>query len=176
VDAIRESRQRIEAIAMIHQRLYNSNNYSSITMPVYVADLVEHLQQAFGPGSRIVFSLAIEPIVLDISAALPAALILNEAISNALKHAFPGEMQGTITINVSRVTPNNVMLEVRDDGIGFSETSVMSSKSFGIRLIKGLVSDISGESQILNDNGTTVRVFFCIDSLPDRQNRLVNTT
>jgi two-component sensor histidine kinase len=165
VEAIRESRHRIEAIAMIHQRLYNSNNYSSIMMPAYVADLVEHLREAFRPGPRIVFSLFIEPISLDISVALPAALILNEAISNALKHAFPGEMQGTITVRVNHVSDNKVMLEVRDDGIGFSEETVISSKSFGIRLIKGFVSDLSGESQIVNGNGTTVLVFFCIDSL-----------
>jgi len=171
VDAIRESRQRIEAIAMIHQRLYNSNNYSSIMMPAYVADLVEHLREAFRPDSRIVFSLFIEPVSLDISAALPAALILNEAISNAIKHAFPGEMQGTITVRVSSVSENKVMLEVRDDGIGFSEKAVVNSKSFGIRLIKGLVSDVSGDSQIINGSGTTVRVFFCIDGLPGRQNR-----
>jgi two-component system, sensor histidine kinase PdtaS len=164
VDAIRESRQRIEAIAMIHQRLYNSNNYSSIMMPAYVADLVEHLREAFRPGPRIVFSLFVESIALDISAALPAALILNEAISNALKHAFPGEMQGTITVRVSGVSENKVMLEVGDDGIGFSEKTVVSSRSFGIRLIKGLVSDVSGESQFVNGNGTTVRVFFSIDN------------
>jgi len=164
VDAIRESRQRIEAIAMIHQRLYNSNNHSSVMMPAYVADLVEHLREAFRPGPRIVFSLFIESIALDISAALPAALILNEAISNALKHAFPGEMQGTITVRVSSFSENKVMLEVGDDGIGFSEKTIISSKSFGIRLIKGLVSDISGESQIVNGNGTTVRVFFGIET------------
>ena len=133
-------------------------------MPAYVVDLAEHLREAFRPGPRIVFSLLIEPISLDISVALPAALILNEAISNALKHAFPGEMQGTISVRVNRVSENKVMLEVRDDGIGFSEKKVISSKSFGIRLIKGFVSDLSGESQIVNGNGTTVRVFFCIDS------------
>ncbi|GGA97805.1 hypothetical protein GCM10011511_21420 [Puia dinghuensis] len=164
VDAIRESRQRIEAIAIIHQRLYNSNNFSSIMMPAYVADLVEHLREAFRPGPRIIFSLDIEPVALDISAALPAALILNEAISNALKHAFPGEMPGTISVHISRVSAGKVLLEVSDDGIGFSEKAVISSKSFGIRLIKGLVSDISGESQIINGNGTTVRVLFCINS------------
>ena len=166
VDAIRESRQRIEAIAMIHQRLYNSNNYSSIMMPAYVADLVENLREAFNPGPRIVFLLFIEPIALDISAALPAALILNEAISNAMKHAFPGEMQGTITVRVNLVSQNKVMLEVGDDGIGFSEKTVINSKTFGIRLIKGLVSDVSGESQILNGSGTIVRVIFSTDGLP----------
>ena len=165
VEAIRESRQRIDAIAMIHQRLYNSNNFSSIMMPAYTADLVEHLREAFRPGPRILFSMFVEPIALDIAVALPAALILNEAISNALKHAFPGEMPGTITISMETVSENKVKLEVTDDGIGFSEKEVNNNKSFGIRLIRGLVSDISGESQIVNDNGTTVRVYFCIDHL-----------
>jgi two-component system, sensor histidine kinase PdtaS len=165
VEAIRESRQRIDAIAMIHQRLYNSNNFSSIMMPAYVADLVEHLREAFRPGPRILFSLFVEPIALDIAVALPAALILNEAISNALKHAFPDEMPGTITICLETVSENKVKLEVIDDGIGFSEKAVNNNKSFGIRLIRGLVSDISGESQIVNGNGTTVRVYFCIDHL-----------
>jgi two-component system, sensor histidine kinase PdtaS len=165
VEAIRESRQRIDAIAMIHQRLYNSNNYSSIMMPAYTADLVEHLREVFRPGPRILFSMFVEPIALDIAVALPAALILNEAISNALKHAFPGEMPGNITISMETVSENKVKLEVIDDGIGFSEKEVDNNKSFGIRLIRGLVSDISGESQIINGNGTTVRVYFCNDHL-----------
>jgi two-component system, sensor histidine kinase PdtaS len=164
VDAIRESRQRIDAMAMIHQRLYNSNDHSSISMPAYVTDLVEHLREAFKPGPRIIFSLLIDNIVLDISAALPAALILNEAISNSLKHAFPGEMQGTITVRFVEAPENRVMLEVQDDGIGFHEKTINGNKSFGIRLIKGLISDVSGEGQISNENGTTVRVFFSIDS------------
>jgi two-component system, sensor histidine kinase PdtaS len=164
VDAIRESRQRIDAMAMIHQRLYNSNDHSSISMPAYVTDLVEHLREAFKPGPRIIFSLLIDDIVLDISAALPAALILNEAISNSLKHAFPGEMQGTITVRFIEVPENRVKLEVQDDGIGFHEKTFNGNKSFGIRLIKGLISDVSGEGQIINENGTTVRVFFSIDS------------
>jgi two-component sensor histidine kinase len=173
LDAIRESRQRIEAIAMIHQRLYKSSNFNSIALPAYIADLVEHSRVAFRPGPRIVFSLLTEPIVLDISAALPVGLILNEAISNALKHAFPGNMQGTIVISVCKVSEGKVMLEVRDDGIGFSESSEISGKSFGIRLIKGLVSDISGETEIINDNGTIVRVLFSFDHLDSGQNMLV---
>jgi two-component system, sensor histidine kinase PdtaS len=164
VDAIRESRQRIDAMAMIHQRLYNSNDHSSISMPAYVTDLVEHLREAFKPGPRILFTLLIDDIILDISAALPAALILNEAISNSLKHAFPGEMQGTIIVRFVEAPENRVMLEVQDDGIGFHEKTINGNKSFGIRLIKGLISDVSGEGQITNKNGTTVRVFFSIDS------------
>ncbi|HZZ76038.1 MAG TPA: histidine kinase dimerization/phosphoacceptor domain -containing protein, partial [Puia sp.] len=173
LDAIRESRQRIEAIAMIHQRLYNTSNFNSIVLPAYITDLVEHLRVAFRPGPRIVFSLRTEPIVLDISAALPVGLILNEAISNALKHAFPGNMQGTIVVSVCRVPEGKVMLEVRDDGIGFSETTETSGKSFGIRLIKGLVSDISGESEIINDHGTVVRVFFSFAHLDNGEDRMI---
>jgi two-component sensor histidine kinase len=174
LDAIRESRQRIDAIAMIHQRLYNSSNFNSIALPTYIADLVEHLRVAFRPGPRIVFSLFTEPIMLDISAALPVGLILNEAISNALKHAFPGNMQGTIAVSVCSVSEGKVMVEVRDDGIGFSETTEISGKSFGIRLIKGLVSDISGESEIINDHGTIVRVLFSFNHLDSGQNILVD--
>ncbi|AYB34879.1 histidine kinase dimerization/phosphoacceptor domain -containing protein [Chryseolinea soli] len=175
MDAIRESRNRIEAIAMIHQRLYNTNNYGSIMMPAYVVELVEHLREAYGADGRIVFSLFVDPISLDISVALPVGLILNEAISNAMKHAFPGEIQGTIAVRINKALENKVIIEVEDDGIGFSEKVDGDSVSFGIRLIKGLASDLSGESQMFNGKGTTVRVVFSIDGLL-KQNRLVDTT
>jgi two-component sensor histidine kinase len=159
-DAIMESRHRVQAMAMIHHRLYNQTNIRSILMPDYVAELVHYLKSAFQPGPRIIFSLHIEPISLDIGVAVPLALILNEAISNSLKHAFPDGREGSIEVSLSGTTEVAMTLEVRDDGIGFSPGTIENSKSFGLTLIYGLATDLSGEVQIESDQGTRVKIRF----------------
>jgi two-component system, sensor histidine kinase PdtaS len=159
-DAIMESRHRVQAMAMIHQRPYNQKNITSILMPAYVAELVDYLKNAFKPGPRIIFSLRIEPISFDIGVALPLALILNEAISNSLKHAFPDGREGSIEVSLSNTSGVAMTLEVRDDGIGFSSGTIENSKSFGLTLIYGLASDLSGEVRIESHQGTRVKIWF----------------
>jgi two-component sensor histidine kinase len=159
-DAIMESRHRVQAMAMIHQRLYNQTNIRSILMPDYVAELVHYLKSAFQPGPRIIFSLRIEPISFDIGVAMPLALILNEAISNSLKHAFPDGREGLIEVSLSNTSGVEMILVVRDDGIGFSSGTIENSKSFGLTLIYGLASDLSGEVRIDSHQGTRVKIWF----------------
>ncbi len=164
-DAIMESRHRVQAMAMIHHRLYNQRNIRSILMPAYVAELVDYLKSAFKPGPRIIFSLRIEPILFDIGVALPLALILNEAISNSLKHAFPDGREGTIGgVSLSNTSGMAMTLEVRDDGIGFFSGTIENSKSFGLTLIYGLASDLSGEVRIDSHQGTRVKIWFELPS------------
>ena len=159
-DAIMESRHRVQAMAMIHHRLYNQTSIRSILMPDYVAELVHYLKSAFQPGPRIIFSLHIEPISFDIGVAVPLALILNEAISNSLKHAFPDGREGSIEVSLSSTSGVAMTIEVRDDGIGFSSGTIENSKSFGLTLIYGLASDLSGEVQIESHQGTQVKIWF----------------
>ena len=115
--------------------------YSNDFSDRFIVTNVNSRKLSYRPGPRIVFSLFVEPISFDIATALPAALILNEAISNAIKHAFSWERQGTISAKVKTVSENKVMLEVGDDGIGFSENEITSTKSFGLRLIEGLAHE-----------------------------------
>ena len=89
LNAIMESQRRVQSMALIHQKLYKDSNYSSIFMPDYVLELITYLKQSFDGNSSIRFCLNIDPISLDITNALPVGLIVNEAVTNAIKYAFP---------------------------------------------------------------------------------------
>ena len=102
LNAIQESRERMQAIALIHQKLYQPDHGTLINMASYIQDMTHNLQSSFTQANRIHFSLHAEPIELDVSQAVPLGLILNEAITNSIKYAFPKPATGTITIHLQR--------------------------------------------------------------------------
>src|SRR4029079_1477089 len=118
--AMRESRNRMHAMAMIHQKLYQSDNLSTIDMSAYVSELVNSLRESFNIAGNIQFKLDIDQVELDLSHAIPLGLILNEAITNAIKHAFPHEKSGIIEMSLKRKEGERLLITIRDNGIGIS--------------------------------------------------------
>src|SRR5450755_1598659 len=114
--AIHDSQHRVHAMSLIHQKLYNSENVSSINMSSYIRELVTYLRDSFDTGQRVRFELNIEPLEMDVSQAVPLGLILNEAITNSLKYAFPSDMDGMINISLSGTTTNHYLLSISDNG------------------------------------------------------------
>lgn len=164
LDALSEGKRRIQAMAMIHQRLYNSDEYNCVLMPSYISELVDYLKESFNPGTRIIFKLSIDPVALNLSVAVPFALILNEAISNALKHGFPDGREGTITVELQSLGGQTKLLKVADDGIGIPPSVDESNpNSFGLRLIRGFTSDISGTLKIERSKGTSIVIVFDVN-------------
>jgi two-component system, sensor histidine kinase PdtaS len=103
---------------------------------------------------------------MDVSQAVPLGLILNEAITNSIKYAFPDDRNGAISISLTASTPHHFILSISDNGIGLpSEFNFNNKKpgSLGMSLIEGLSSDLDGEFSIENNNGTTIRVSFVHD-------------
>jgi len=161
LNAIMESQHRIQAMSLIHQKLYKTNNTSSINLQEYVTDLVEYLQDSFKTRKAIYFSLVIEPISLDISRAVPIGLILNEVITNSLKYAFPYTKNDKVTIQLSNVSCDNIVLKIVDNGRGLPRNfDFDTNKSFGIKLIRGLAQELKGNFTINSDNGTTCTITF----------------
>jgi two-component sensor histidine kinase len=164
LDALLEGKHRIQAMAMIHQRLYNTDDYSCVQMPSYISELVDYLKESFNPGTRIIFKLSIDPVALNLSVAVPFALILNEAISNSLKHGFPDGREGTITVELQSLDGQTKLLKVADDGIGIpSSVDESNPNSFGLRLIRGFTSDISGTLTIEKSRGTSIIIVFDVN-------------
>ena len=163
--AIHDSQHRVHAMSLIHQKLYNSENLSTINMRVYIRELVLYLKDSFDAGKRIRFDLNIEPLELDVSQAVPLGLILNEAITNSIKYAFPGNMEGVITISLSNTNLDNYLLTISDNGIGMP-VHVKDKKpgSLGMSLMKGLSEDIDGTFSIENNNGTIIKISFVHDT------------
>jgi len=159
-DAITESQHRIQAMSLIHQKLYNTENLSSIDMPHYVHELVDYLESSFDTAKSIRFVLDIAKVSFPLSHSIPIGLILNEAITNAIKYAFPGGRKGQIAILLRQPSPDAPFsLIVRDDGIGIPADRHRHS-SLGLSLIEGLGRDIRGNLSIINDNGTVISLTF----------------
>ena len=113
-----ESRNRVRSMALVHERLYHSDDLGRVEFQEYVSTLAAELVRSFGhPG--VTCTVQADPISLGIDTAVPCGLILNEMLTNALKHAFPGDMTGTVTIEVNRIDDEHVRLSVRDSGKGF---------------------------------------------------------
>lgn len=161
LSAIKNSQHRIHSMSLIHQKLYNSENISTINMPNYIKELVEYLRESFSLGQRIRFDVKVDPLELDVAHAVPLGLILNEAITNSIKYAFPDDRTGMIYITLETVAENQYILTISDNGIGFDlNLNDKKANSFGMSLIKGLTDDLDGKLTMENNNGTILKIEF----------------
>jgi len=158
--AIEISQHRIYAMSLIHQKLYQSSDLKAIDMAEYLPEFVQYLRDSFDNAGQINFSLDVQPVRLDVAQAVPLALIVNEAVTNSIKYAFPAGRKGTIRISM-RQTGGMITLRIADDGIGIAAELVDSPvNSLGLKLIRGLSEDIGANIQINNDHGTVIELQF----------------
>lgn len=158
--AIRDSQQRIHSISMIHQKLHQSNNLAWIDMAVYIRELAEYLQESYNTGKSIRFDLQVNHIELDVTQAVPLGLILNEAISNAIKYAFQGKDTGEIRIEMYEVE-DLVSLAIADNGRGIPPGfDPDKSNSLGMSLMKGLSKQLHGRFELVNRDGVAILIVF----------------
>lgn len=160
--AIQDSQNRVFSISLIHQKLYQSENVAFIEMSSYLPDLVSYLRDIYGLGSQINFHLDIARVEISISQAVSVGLILNEALTNAIKHAFP-EKDKTNTVVIEMVVGhrNIVHMKIADNGAGLpADWNRERLKSLGIKLMQGLTEDLGGTFSIESQNGTVVYIRF----------------
>lgn len=172
LSTIKSSQHRIHAMSLIHQKLYMSENISTINMPVYIKELVEYLKDSFQLKQRIRFEIKIEQLELDVVQAVPLGLIINEAVTNSIKYAFPNDQNGIISITLVAIDTNQHLLSIQDNGIGIPAEFKEKSNSFGLSLIKGLSDDLEGTFSIENNNGTLLKLNF-EKVILDKQNRKI---
>jgi two-component system, sensor histidine kinase PdtaS len=159
--AIHDSQHRVHAMSLIHQKLYYTENVSSIDMSAYIRELGSYLADSFNTEHRIRFEFDIAPLVLDVSQAVPVGLILNEAITNSLKYAFPDDRKAVIAISLSHIDPDHCLLSISDNGIGIPvHFKNKKPGSLGMSLIEGLSEDLGGNFSIENNNGTIIKISF----------------
>jgi two-component sensor histidine kinase len=168
LDAIAESRNRVQAISLIHQKLYSSNNVASIDLSAYISDLVNYLQDCLDTSARnIRFELLIEPVRIDIAQAVPLGLIMNEAITNAIKYAFD-EDGGEIIVALQMIGSENLLLTISDNGKGLSENfDIKNATSLGMEMMKALSKQLGGEFKIKNSKGVTIMIEFQFEKVAD---------
>ncbi|MBU2527412.1 MAG: tetratricopeptide repeat protein [Bacteroidetes bacterium] len=142
--AMQEGQNRVQAMSMIHQRLYQGKNLAAIEMKEYILDLSHHVLDSFGAEKRVTIECAMNKLELDIDTAVPLGLIINELLTNALKHAFPHDRPGNIKIFLQRTEESTIQLSVADNGVGFSNID-NNIKGFGTKLIQLLVQQLNGK-------------------------------
>jgi two-component sensor histidine kinase/HAMP domain-containing protein len=160
-EILRESQNRVQSIAFIHDQLYLSKNFTKIDFARYFQSLAHHLFQSYGvrPES-ISLQVEIENLFLDMDLAIPCSIIFNELISNALKHAFPEGPPGKIEV-AFRDWGKDYELMVRDNGIGLPENwKPEEASSLGLQLVTALVQQIQGKFEWERDGGTHFRIVF----------------
>jgi len=153
---------RVEALSMAHRRLYQTKDATSFDLADFIRDLVGDLVSAFGDG-KLDLHLDLEHQDMPSDKAAPLALIVNELVTNALKHAFAGREGGKLGIRVHK--PNGKLrIEVSDDGQGMN--GAIGSDSFGMRLVTSLARQLQADIDWLdNDPGTKVRINFAAEGV-----------
>ena len=155
-----ECKDRIRSMAMIHERLYLENDISKITLEEYTYELVKELSTSYTTHNKVHFNLVIEPLQISIDTAIPLGLIMNELITNALKHAFKTQ-DGTLKIE-SYHNKKEMTLTISDSGTGFDFENY-DGPTFGLELIDILVSQINGTLEYTNKNGSVYTITFPLE-------------
>ncbi len=163
-----DSQNRIQSIAFIHEKLYQSRDLAQVDFSQYIQTLCIHLFRSYGTSpQRISLNLEIDDIFLSVDTAIPCGLIVNELVCNALKHGFSPKGTGAIEIGLHRTFQEadegkrELVMRVRDNGIGFpAEVDFRKTRSLGMQLINTLVKQLKGTIELNRNSGTAFEIVF----------------
>ena len=157
-----DSRNRVRSMALVHENLYRAGNFARIPMASHVEKLCAHLTSAYGTRNQgVELAVRVEEMDLDLEQAVSCGLIINEVVSNALKHAFPDGRPGRVSIELDRVGDRRVVLTVRDDGVGLPPSfDVGQVDTLGLQLVRDLIDQLRGTVQVSRDAGTVFTMAF----------------
>ena len=160
--ALRDSRQRVEVMAMVHELLYRTGDMAVINAAAYIRQFSTQLLRVYGVASdQVILSLSIEEIGLTLDQAVPCGLIINELLSNSLKYAFPDGRHGTVGIILQASPPDMLTLKVWDTGVGLStDTPFPPLTSLGVTLVHDLVHQLHGTTVTEYNAGVSVTITF----------------
>ncbi|MBI4814266.1 MAG: PAS domain S-box protein [Methanobacterium sp.] len=160
-EIFRQIQTRAKSMALIHEKLYRSDNFKQINFGDYIRHLARDLFNSFlRYPERVELVMELEDLNLDINTAIPLGLILNELLTNSMKYAFPNGEYGTITIEFFKEAENYVMI-VDDDGIGLPPNlDVHKTDTLGLQLVKNLIGQIEGEIMVHREGGTQIIITF----------------
>jgi two-component sensor histidine kinase len=155
-----ESQDRVRSMSLVHERLYRSGELHAVDFAGYASELCDELARGYQRADRgIAVRKQLSPLPLNVDTAVPTGLILNELITNALKHAFPDGRAGVVELRVARLAPDRGLVEVVDDGVGVPDGLAPAAASLGLRLITSLVRQIDGRFSLeAGAPGTRARV------------------
>jgi len=157
-EAFKVSQNRVKSMALIHEHLYQSENLSEIDFRQYAISLVRNIMNMYS-SNRIDTRVNVDGLKLDIDRAIPCGLIINELVSNCVKHAFPDRRRGRIDVNMKELAGGGYELVVADDGVGGVEET-WKCETLGMRLIRSLITQLRGSIRVESCAGTRVTIRF----------------
>ncbi len=161
-ERMQDSQSRIKSMALIHEQLYQMELFSSLQFDEYVQNLGETIESSFIKNvTKISLSYDTEPVELDMDQAIPCGLLLNEILTNAFKHAFPGQEEGKVKISLHENNERIITLKVEDNGIGIPKDIKQGKNgSLGMKLIHTLTQQLGGNLEITGNSGSCFTLNF----------------
>ena len=156
---VEKNQSRVRSMALVHEHLYQSDDLQSVPMDAYLRAVVDGIKQAQDVGHRVHCGVRADHIVLPIDRAIPCGLIVNEVVTNALKHAFPNDRLGRVNVSMSKTPDGSLELEIKDDGIGIQSTTERQ-QSFGLRLVRMLATQLHANIETEQASGLVFRLQF----------------
>ena len=156
----KDSQNQVRSMAIVHEKLYQSGNLASINIQDYTKSLITEIFSSYHINENILTNLNIEKRSMDINKAIPLGLILNELITNSLKHAFPNGQKGEIRINLNK-NNGSITLNYLDNGVGFPKNfDFQNPQTLGLQMINGLVAQMNGSIKLNRKPGTQFTINF----------------
>jgi two-component sensor histidine kinase len=171
VEMFQESRNRVRSMALVHERLYQSRDLAMVDFAKYIQSLTSYLCRSYGVNTNVIqLKTNLHDVFLGVDTAIPCGLILNELVSNSLKHAFPEGREGEIRIELRSDGNDKFTLMVSDNGIGLLEDlDFRNTESLGLQLVNTLVNQLEGTIELDRRGGTTFKITFAEMKYEERQ-------
>jgi len=160
LDAFAESQNRVRAMALVHERMYQSSDLARIDLGAYVRDLAERMFTALGADPGIALDVDVESISLPMDTVIPCGLLVSELISNSIKHAFPQGRGGSVGVTLHR-QDDRIALTVADDGVGFPQgVDYRHTETLGLQLVGILAEQLGATIDLSSSDGTRFSITF----------------
>lgn len=164
VKALQNSQSRVEAMALLHEKIYNASDLSRVDLLDYLENLGRQIHEFYADsGAAVSFKVLGESLCLNIEKTIVCGLIFNELMANALQHAFVGISEGAVTLSVEKVSEDTVQLTVTDNGIGFPDSLCLDTvETLGLQLVRNLSQQMEGSLEVIRSPQTRFQIQFPI--------------
>jgi two-component sensor histidine kinase len=171
IEMFQESRNRVRSMALVHERLYQSRDLARVDFAKYIQSLANYLCRSYGVNTNVIqLKTNLHDVLLGVDTAIPCGLILNELVSNSLKHAFPDGREGEIHIELRSEGNGKFTLMVSDNGVGLlKDLDFRNTESLGLQLVNTLVNQLEGTIELDRRGGTTFKITFAEIKYEERQ-------
>jgi two-component sensor histidine kinase/PAS domain-containing protein len=162
LDTLQETGNRVRSMALLHETLYRSEALGRVSFGGYIENICGHLFRSYGPkAAKVKLELHLEEVAVDLDQAVSCGLIINELVSNALKHAFPDGRAGKIVVELQKTPDKQIVLKVADDGVGIPPgADIHQTGTLGHQLVFMLAEKLRGAVEVIREHGAAFRISF----------------